>query len=127
MGVLLSIGGWLKRVVVWSFEWLRDNPLALMTMVGAVVGAWFMWKRSSNKIASLEDAVQVQAVKVTIAKKVAKAEYLEASADDRAAEVVVLKREIAASQKRVVEIHEGEPLEGKSDAEIAALFTDVGL
>lgn len=115
-----------KRIKA-GFRWLRDNPVALAAMVGSVLGAWFMWKRSTNKIASLEDAVQVQAAKVAIAKHTARAEVLEASAEDTEIEVKVLKTEIAKSKKRVAEIHEGESMEGKSDDEIAALFTDAGL
>ncbi len=127
MGFLVTGWVWVKGVVVGAYEWLRDNPLALAAMVGAVFGAWFMWKRSSNKIASLEDAVAVSATKVTIAKKMARAEALEARADDTAEEVQELKRAVAASERRVVEIHEGERLEGMSDEQIAQLFTEAGL
>ena len=118
--------GILNRIKA-GLRWLRDNPVALAAMVGSVLGAWFMWKRSSNKIASLEDAVQVQAARVKIAKHTAKAEVLEASAEDTEEEVQVLKAEIAKSKKRVAEIHEGESMEGKTDDEIAALFSDAGL
>ena len=86
-----------------------------------------MWKRSSNKIASLEDAVAVKATMVKVAKAEGKAEALEAQADEVSEEREELKREIAASKKRVVEIHEGKPIEGMSDDEIAKMFSSSGL
>ncbi len=127
MMLLSSMLGWLKHAVAGAIEWLWDNPIALASMVGAVAGAWFMWKRSTNKIASLEDAVQVQAARISIVKKTVEAEALEARAEDTSQEVQELKREIVASQKRVVEIHNAEAVEGKTDEEIANLFSAAGL
>lgn len=124
---MVKIAVWTKRVVTGVAKWLWDNPLALASMVGAVLGGFLMWKRSTNKIASLEDAVQVQAIKVSIAKKTARADLLEEQADDAAEEVEVLKRAVVASKKRVVELHEGESLEGKDDEQIAELFSQAGL
>lgn len=117
----------LKRIVVGAWAWLRDNPMAVVGMLGAVLGAWFMWKRTTNQIASLEDAVQVQAAKVSVAKKIAKAEVLEARADDTEAEVKELKRDIVASKKRAIEIHKGTTVEGKTDEQIAIMFSAAGL
>lgn len=117
--IFLKVWGWIKA----AGRWLADNPIAIAGMVGAVVGAWFMWKRSTNKIASLEDAVAVAATKAKVAKAEGRASALEDQADEVGEEREELKRSIAESKRRVAEIHEGKSLEGKSDEEIAQLFT----
>lgn len=123
MVFLLKVWGWIKA----AGRWLLDNPLAIAGMVGAVIGAWFMWKRSSNKIASLEDAVAVKATMVKVAKAEGRASALDDQADEVAEEREELKRSIAESKRRVAEIHEGKRLEGMSDDDVAELFTQAGL
>ncbi len=119
----MKVLNWIWSALKKAGRWLLDNPIAIAGAVGAAVGAWFMWKSNQNKIASLEDAAAVAALKRKIAADEAKAEILEKKADAAEPEVTALKNEIAASKRRVVEIHEGEKLENKSDEEIADIFS----
>jgi hypothetical protein len=109
-------------------HWLRDNPWAIIVSLVGVFGAYLLFKSKSNKIASLKDAVAVQAIKGQIAADEREVKLLVDGAEDREVEVQVIDEKIAASQRRIVEIHEGgQNLEEKSDDEIAALFSDSGL
>lgn len=127
MNSVVAFFRWVWGRVVALGRWLKENPLALASMLGAVVGAFFMWKSNKNKIASLEEAVEVQAHKRKIAVKTTEAKMLEERADSREPEVKELKKEIAKSKRRVVELSEAKDLGEKSDEEVADLFTNSGL
>ncbi len=120
---LLKVWGWIKA----GARWLWKTPLALGALLGIVFGAFFMWRSSKNKIKSLKDAVAVEGMMNKVAKDEARAEVLKASADVKDEEVKVLEGSIAASKRRIAEIHEDESLEDKSDEEIARIFSDSGL
>jgi hypothetical protein len=123
----MSVLRWIWTALKRAWGWLLDNPVALAALAGGIVGAWFMWKRSTNKIASLEDAVAIGATKRKIAKHEARAEVLERAADAKEPEVVELKKNIAESKRRVLEINEGKRLERLTDDEVAKLFSESGL
>ena len=86
-----------------------------------------MWKSARNAVGSLDDAVQVRAAARQIAAKEARAAALDEQADGKSEQVKALRREVAASKRRVMEIHDAEPLDDKSDDEVADLFTRAGL
>jgi hypothetical protein len=77
-------------------------------------------------VSSFDDAVYVRATTREIARKEADARVLEARADVKAEQVAALRREIAASKKRVMEIHNAQPLDDKSNDDIARMFTAAG-
>ena len=106
--------------------WLWRNPLVLVGMLGAAVGAWWMYQSSRNKIGDLEDALEVQAIRKRVAKKEARAELLQEQADEVEPEVEKLKQEVADSKRRVMQIEKQEDLEGMDDDEIASAFTEAG-
>lgn len=118
-----AVSDWFSAV--WS--WLKENPLALAAMLGAVLGAWFMWKSTKNKVKSLEEAVEVQANKRKIAAKEAEARFLEEKADAAEPRVEILKTEIAASKRRVIELANEPSVEDMDDDEVAELFSNSGL
>jgi len=120
---------WLGRAWKWikkAGKWLKDNPWAIIVALGSVLGAVLLWKSTSNSIGTLDDAVQVRAAAREIARKEARAQALAERADVDGKEVQAIRQEIIASKKRVLEIHNAEPLEGKTDEEIAAAFTAAG-
>ncbi len=94
--------------------------------IAGVFGAILLWKSSSNGIGSLNDAIRVRADATAIVAKEARAKQLVTMADGKAEEVSALRKDIAASKRRVMEIHDDEPLGDKSDSEIALLFTTSG-
>jgi len=108
-------------------KWLKENPWAIIVALAGVFSAYLVYKRKDNKISSLEDAVAVQSTKRKIAAVEAKAEVLKQQADAKAPEVAELDRKIADSKRRVVEIHEGQRLEGMDDDEVARMFSDARL
>ena len=110
-----------------AWKWLKDNPWAIIVALLSVFSAYFLLKRKDNQIADLKDAVAVENTRKVIAANEAKAEVIKANADAKDEDIKKLDKEIAASKRRVMEIHKGESLEGKSDADIAALFSDSGL
>lgn len=124
---LVSFGRRLWDALNRAAKWLWENPIALGLMIGGVIGAWFVWKSKKNQIASLEDAVAVEATRRKIAKSEARAELLEKSAAAREPEVQALKEEIATSKRRVLELRMGSDLSELSDAEVARIFTESGL
>ena len=122
-GACRQIADWFSGI----WNWLKENPLALAGMVGAVVGAWFMWKSTKNRVKTLEEAVEVQANKRKIAAKEAEARALEEKADAAEPRVKALKTEIAASKRRVIELANEPSVEGMDDEEVAELFSRSGL
>jgi uncharacterized protein HemX len=114
--------GWLRSF--WG--WLKANPLALAAAIGAAVGAWLVWRSNQNRVRSLEDALQVQVERRKIAAAEERARVLTQQADGQEEAVIEIKREIAESKRRVAEIEAGKLLHGKTDDEIADLFTKAG-
>ena len=110
---------------VW--KWLKENPWAIIVALLSVGSAYLLLKRKDNKIADLKDAVAVENTRKVIAANEAKAEVIKANADAKDEDIKKLDREIAASKRRVMEIHEGESLEVLNDAQVAALFSSAGL
>ena len=113
---------WYKRA--WS--WIKDHTWGILAAFGGVFLALLAWKAASNKIGSLNDAVQVRAAIREIAAKSARADALEEQADAKGEDVTALRREIAASKRRVMEIHDATPLDDLDDSEVAALFSASG-
>lgn len=123
----------MKLAFVWLWAklkafgaWLVDHPVALAGALGAALGAFLVYRSNKNRVRTLEDALEVEAARRRIAGNEAKTKVLLESADAKGAEVVQLKREIADSKRRAVEIEAGESTKGKSDDEIAAMFTKAG-
>lgn len=112
----------LKRV--WT--WIKDHTWGVLAAFAGVLLAVFMWKSGRNQIGSLNDAVQVRAAVREIAAKEARAQALEEQSDTKGEEVNALRREIAASKRRVMEIHNAQPLDDLDDSEIATLFSASG-
>lgn len=110
-----------------AWKWVLENPWAIVVSIIGVFLAVKIVKSKNNKIASLQDAVAVQATLKQIAADEAKAEMIMKRAEERNQEVIDLEKKISASKRRVVEIHEGKPLSGKTDDEIANLFSSSGL
>jgi len=115
---------WLKKTALKIGRWLRDNPWAIIVALLGVFSAYRILKSKDNKIANLQDAVAVQATKAKMAGMEARAKALKERADAREDEVKELDSKIAASKRRIVEIHENKVPEGASDEEIARMFTD---
>lgn len=121
---------WLSRawgVIVAAGKWLWSHPVALAGAAGTLVGAVLMLRSKQNQIGRLKDAVEVQRIRAAVARNEAKADALIERADTSAQEVDTLRGEIAASKRRAAELAHASSLEGKTDAEIAKLFSDVGL
>lgn len=109
------------------WKWLKDNPWAIIAALLSVGAAYLLFKRKDNQIADLKDAVAVVNTRKVIAVNEAKADAIKASADAKEDDIKKLDKEIAASKRRVMEIHNGESLEGKDDDEVATLFSAAGL
>lgn len=109
-------------------KWLRNNPWAIITALGGVFSAYLIVKSKNNSISTLQDAVAVQATLKQISVDKTKAEVLKQQADTKDPEIKELEAKIAASKRRVVEIHAGKPLSKEaSDDEVARMFSDSGL
>ncbi len=108
-------------------KWLWSHPVALAGAIGALVGAVLMVRSNKNQIGKLSDALEVQRIKTKVAHDEAKAEALTEQADVYADEVAALRTQITDSKRRAVELAHAMPSEGKSDEEIAKLFSDAGL
>lgn len=118
---------WLKNTALKIGRWLKDNPWAIIVALLGVFSAYRILKSKDNKISTLQDAVAVQATKSKMAGMEARAKALKERADAREGEVKELDDKIAASKRRIVEIHEEKLPEGASDEEIAAMFDRSGL
>ena len=126
MTALAAAWNWTKGAAHSIAEWFQKNPGALFALLGAAVGAFFVYRSSKNRIAALEDALEVEANRRKVAKLEAQAETLEKQAEAKEPEVKRLKAEIATSKRKVAEIEAGEKLEGLTDEEIAERFTNAG-
>lgn len=115
------VWAWLNRAA----KWLYENPvvLGLVSLVGAVL----MVRSKRNEIGQLKDALEVQRIKVDVAKKEAKAEELMKQADDHAEEIVALRVQVNASKRRAAELLKPSEVEGMTDEQIAKLCSDAGL
>lgn len=122
LAALKAIWIWLKRAIAW----ISKHPVAIVSAIASGVGAYFIWRSSRNRIRSLEEAVEVQGAKAKIAKKESEARYLAKSGADHSVAAASINAEISRSKRRVVELNEGEPLEGKTDDEIARMFDKAG-
>jgi len=109
---------------IWG--WIKKYPWALIVALAGIIGATALLLSRTNNVSSLDDAIQVRAAVREIARKEARAKTLEQQADADSVEVEALKREVVASKKRVMEIHNAKSLDGKTDADIARLFADAG-
>jgi hypothetical protein len=110
--------------LIWN--WIKTHPWAIIVALVSSIGAFFLWKASSNEVASLDDAIQIRAATREIARKEMQAQMLESMGDSKKEEVDNLRQKITASKKRVMEIHNDAPLDDKSDDDIARLFTLAG-
>ncbi len=110
---------WYKRF----WQWIKDHPWAILVALGSILGALLLWKSAGNAVGSLDDAIQIRAATREIAAKEARATALEEQADAKGSDVTALRREVTASKRRVMEIHYAEPLDDKSDDEVAVLFS----
>jgi hypothetical protein len=121
---------WLTRAwsaVVAAGKWLWSHPVALAGLAGALVGAALMVRSKKNQIGRMSDALEVQRIRADVARTEAKADALTEKADASAQEVETLRAQITASKRRAAELAHATNLEGKSDDEIAKLFSDAGL
>ena len=123
MTVFARIWGGLKA----AWGWLLDNPIAVAATLGAVLGAYLMWKSKKNQVASLEDAVEVQTTLRKVAKDEARAALLAEQAEATRPEAEVVDERIRMGRRKIAEIRTGETMEGKTDEEIARILTDSGL
>ena len=117
------IWSWLKA----AWRWLLDNPIAVAATLGAVIGAYLMWKSKKNQVASLEDAVEVQTTLRRVAKDEARAKLFVEQADAVQPEAEAVQYRIRVHKRKIAEIRTGETMEGKSDEEIARVLTGAGL
>lgn len=108
-------------------KWLKDNPWSIIVALASVFGAYLVFKSKDNKISSLHDAVEVKTAMARVAKDEARAEALINGAHGKEDEITEVDKRIAASKRRVMEIHEAKDLEGMNDDEVAVLFSDSGL
>lgn len=108
-------------------KWLWAHPAAIAAAIGTLVGAVFMVRSKKNQIGHLSDALEVQKIKNLVVRDEAKVEMLSARADEHAEEVAQLHNQIVASKRRAAELAHATSLEGKSDDEVAKLFSDAGL
>jgi hypothetical protein len=87
-----------------------------------------MVRSKRNQISTLQDALEVQRIKASVARDEAQAELLTEQANVHASEVAVLRQQITQSKRRAVELASARPLDsGASDEEIAKLFSNAGL
>jgi len=114
---------WLKA----AWAWILDNPVAVAATLGAVLGAYLMWKSKKNQVASLEDAVEVQTTLRKVAKDEARAKLLAEQAEAADPEIKAVEERIQSHKRKIAEIRTGESLEGKPDEEVARILSDSGL
>lgn len=124
--ILVWLAG-LWRAIVRGAKWLWSHPAALAGAVGALVGAVLMVRSKKNQVSTLQDALEVQRIKTSVARDEAQAELLTERANVHADEVTALRQQIAQSKRRAVELVHAKPLDGASDEEIAKSFSDAGL
>lgn len=109
-----------------AWAWLKANPRAALAFVAALFSAWLLWKFRRGRMASLADAITVKNEATAIAEKQGRATQMFIQGDAESEEAKKLEAEIVASKRRVVEIYNGESMEGKTDAEVARAFTAAG-
>ena len=109
---------------VWA--WVKKYPWAIVVAAASALTALALLLSRRNQVASLDDAVQIRAAVREVARKEGAARALEARADAKAEDVTALRRDIAASKKRIMEIYNAQPLDDKSDDVVARMFTAAG-
>lgn len=109
-----------------AYDWCAKHPKAVIAFVSLALGAYLMWRFNRGKMTSIGDAVEVRRATKEIAIKQGRATELYMQGQAAGEESKKLEAEIAESKRRVVEIHQGEPMEGKTDDEIARAFTAAG-
>ncbi len=111
--------------LLWT--WLVHNPMKVLAGVFSFVLGVALWRlRTENKSATMSDVLTERKLTKAVAEKEAMAVDLISQGDDKHEEVERLRQEVAASKRRVVEIRKGVSTEGKSDEEVAELFTGAG-
>ena len=120
--ILGSLWGYIKAAGIWLWK----NPIVLVGMLGAAVGAWLVYVSSRNKVEELEDALEVQAIRKRVVKQEARAELMKEQAEAVEPKVKQLKKKVAESKRRVMQIERQEDLEGMNDDEIAEAFNAAG-
>ena len=124
--IAIAAWEWTKGTASSVVAWFRDNPGALFALLGAAVGAFLVYRSNKNRIAELEDALEVEANRRKVSKLEATASTLEKSAEAKEPEIKKLKGSIAKSKRKVAEIEAGGPLDELTDDEIAERFSNAG-
>jgi len=113
-------------VLLKAWKWTKEHVWAVLAAAGGLLLAILLYLNRRNSISSVSDAVAVRGALKDIAAKEARARLLHEQGDAAKPEVERLESEIAASKRRVLEINNAEPLDNRSDDDVARLFTDAG-
>jgi hypothetical protein len=106
---------------VW--KWLKDNVVAVLLTIVAIMGAGWLWKISKDKEGSLRDQLKVERTKVKIAELAGRRAVREERELGYAAQDEKLDQQIAEAQRDLVAARES--VEGRSLDEIAARFNEL--
>lgn len=95
--------------------------------IGTLIGAVYLWWSKRNNIADLKTALEVQKVREEVAKS--EAILQEKLADAAAAQPTIdaIEANIAAQKALALKLAHGTDFTGKTDQEIARIFSDSGL
>jgi hypothetical protein len=121
---------WLTRAwgaIVAAAKWLWAHPAALAAAAGTLLGALVVLRSKRNQVENLKDAIEVQRIRTSVARDEAKVEVLTQNADEHAGKVAELQIQIADSKRRAAELAHATSLEGRTDDEVAKMFSDAGL
>jgi hypothetical protein len=114
----------MKAKLAWI--WIKTHPKAAASAALSFLVALLWWKFKMGRQASLSDAITVRKETKVIAEKQGRATQLYIQGMAKSKESKQLEAEIADSKRRVLEIQKGESLGGKSDDEVARMFTNSG-
>lgn len=131
IAILQRIARLLRRWLVALAAWAKSNPIAVV-LLGTGTGfiAYRILTSSANPVTDADAAIEIAEHLQKIDEAHTKAETAVKAAREIAPETEALKKEIRASQTRVIELTEdADPttLQWMSDEEISNRFSSLGL
>jgi hypothetical protein len=108
-----------------AWAWLRRNAVLLLGGVALLLGAYLLWRRSRDEIASLTDALKVERTRREIA--VLQEQRRALVEQDEAAEEQVEAIDALLAENRRAAVEAAKRVEGLTDDEVEQEFARLGL
>jgi hypothetical protein len=114
---------WYQKTWAWIKKWWA----ALVGGAAVILGVLFVLLRRGGGGLPIGDVLKLQRETREIARKEGRAAELVRAADGREAEADTLRREVAESKRRVLEVQHGPVIKEMDDDQVADLFRRSGL